>query len=117
MTKLITSVDEFKTRHATIKKNIAETYRIGNRLLDFLEKQVIIDYHLRGESEKLTADFPDLAEKAKKFLGYELYTDLAVKQSTDGANKHYVPLDSSDPHFQQLLAKQQDIQKLILNEL
>lgn len=31
-------LDEFKTRHATITQSIEETYRIGNRLLDYLEK-------------------------------------------------------------------------------
>lgn len=47
--KTMQVLDEFKTRHATITQSIEETYRIGNRLLDFLEKQIIIDYHLRGE--------------------------------------------------------------------
>jgi hypothetical protein len=31
-------LDEFKTRHATITLSIEETYRIGNRLLDYCEK-------------------------------------------------------------------------------
>ena len=36
--KTMQVLDEFKTRHATITQSIGETYRIGNRLLDFLEK-------------------------------------------------------------------------------
>jgi len=42
-------VDEFKTRHASITKLIDDTYLISNKLLDFIEKEIVIDYHLRGE--------------------------------------------------------------------
>ena len=68
---------------------------------------MIIDYHLRGEHEKLEEQFPELAEKSKKFLGYELYTDLAVTQAIDETerNKRYVPLEPSDPMFKVLLNK------------
>lgn len=31
-------VDEFRTRHSTITESINNTYRIGNKLLDFVEK-------------------------------------------------------------------------------
>ena len=48
---------------------------------------MIIDYNLRGEHEKLEEQFPELAEKSKKFLGYELYTDLAVAQAVDDTKK------------------------------
>jgi hypothetical protein len=73
------TLDEFKTRHATITQSIEETYRIGNRLLDYCEKQLIIDYHLKGEQEKLLTNFPHLADKAKKFLGFELFFELSVQ--------------------------------------
>ena len=76
--KTMQVLDEFKTRHATITQSIEETYRIGNRLLDFLEKQIIIDYHFRGEQENLLKEFPHLADKAKKFLGFELFFELSV---------------------------------------
>lgn len=42
------TLDEFQTRHATITESIEDTYRIGNKLMDFIEKQIIIDYHLKG---------------------------------------------------------------------
>ena len=42
-------VDEFKTRYATITNSIENTYFIGNKLLDYIEKQIIIDYHLKGK--------------------------------------------------------------------
>jgi hypothetical protein len=116
LVKTMTRVDEFTTRHATIKDNIAATYRIGNRLLDYLEKQVIIDFHLKGEHERLDKEYPELADKAKKFLGYEIYTELAVKQS-GGKEGVYVPMEPTDHLFKVLLDKQADIQKVIMNEL
>ena len=42
-------LEEFQTRHRTLSDKIEETYRIGNLMLDYLEKQIILDYHLRGE--------------------------------------------------------------------
>jgi len=39
---------------------------------------MIIDYHLRGDQKKLEQDFPEIAKKAKKFIGYELYFDMSV---------------------------------------
>ena len=95
-------VDEFKTRHATITADIEQTYRIGNRLLDFIEKQIIIDYHLKGEHDLLKEQFPHLEEKAKKFLGYETYFDLSV--APDG-----VPMSSNDPYYALLMKKSKDI--------
>ena len=62
-------VDEFKTRHTTITDSINDTYRIGNKLLDYVEKQVIIDFHLKGKQAYMEEKYPKLTEKAKKFLG------------------------------------------------
>lgn len=45
----IEALDEFKTRHRTITDSISETYKTGNAMLDFLENQIILDYHFRGE--------------------------------------------------------------------
>ena len=70
-------LDEFQTRHKTLSDKINETYRVGNIMLDYLEKQIIIDYHLRGEQSELEKEHPELAEKAKKYLGFELYGDLS----------------------------------------
>ncbi len=42
-------LDEFETRHKTLSDKIEHTYRVGNLMLDYLEKQIILDYHLRGE--------------------------------------------------------------------
>jgi len=38
-------------------------------LLDYVEKQVIIDYHLKGQQEKMEKEYPKLAKKAKKWFG------------------------------------------------
>ena len=45
------ALDEFTTRHRTISERINETYRIGKQMLDYLEKQVILDHHFRGEQD------------------------------------------------------------------
>ena len=47
-------------------------------MLDYLEKQIIIDYHLRGEQTELEKEHPDIAEKAKKYLGFEFYYELST---------------------------------------
>ena len=71
-------LDEFQTRHQTLSDKINETYKIGNFMLDYLEKQIIIDYHLRGEQTELEKEHPDLAEKAKKYRGCEFYYELST---------------------------------------
>ena len=58
-------LDEFETRHKTLSDKIEQTYRVGNLTLDYLEKQIIIDYHLRGEQAELEKEHPELAEIAK----------------------------------------------------
>lgn len=58
-------LDEFETRHKTLSDKIEQTYRVGNLMLDYLEKQIIIDYHLRGEQAELEKEHPELAEIAK----------------------------------------------------
>lgn len=37
---------------------------------------MIVDYHLKGQQEQLLADFPKLKEKAKKFVGVEVFYEL-----------------------------------------
>jgi len=95
--------EDFLTRHTTIKNSINDTYRIGNQLLDYVEKQMIIDYHLRGDQKKLEKDFPEIAKKAKKFIGYESYFDMSVTQISG------VPMSPNDPHYSTLMEKQAKI--------
>ena len=54
-------LDEFETRPKSLSDKIEQTYRVGNVMLDYLEKQIIIDYHLRGEQEELEKGHPELA--------------------------------------------------------
>ena len=103
-------LDEFKTRHATITADIEQTYRIGNRLLDFIEKQIIIDFHLKGEHEKMKNEFPHLEDKAKKFLGFETFFDLSV--APDG-----VPMSINDPYYDTLIKKSKDLHNQIQAEI
>jgi hypothetical protein len=46
--------------------------------------------------------FPHLEDKAKKFLGYEMFFDLSV--APDG-----VPMSTSDPYYEMLIKKSKDI--------
>lgn len=71
-------LEEFEMRHKTLSDKIEDTYKVGNMMLDYLEKQLILDYHIRGDQDELEKEHPELAEKAKKYLGFELYYD-AVK--------------------------------------
>lgn len=73
-------------------------------MLDYLEKQIIIDYHLRGEQAELEKDHPEIAEKAKKYLGFEFYYEL----STQAVGK---PLDPESKAFKILVTKSEDLNK------
>lgn len=95
-------LDEFQTRHKNLADKINETYKIGNIMLDYLEKQIIIDYHLRGEQAELEKEHPEVAEKAKKYLGFEFYYELS------GNNK---PLPPDSEHFKTIMAKAEDLNK------
>jgi hypothetical protein len=79
-------LEEFQTRHKTLSDKIEDTYRVGNLMLDYLEKQIILDYHLRGEQEELEKEHPELAEKAKKYLGFELYYDQPPEKGKPDPN-------------------------------
>ncbi len=41
-------LEEFEMRHKTLSDKIEDTYKIGNMMQDYLEKQIILDYHMRG---------------------------------------------------------------------
>jgi hypothetical protein len=42
------ALSEFITRHSTITERIEKTYRLGLKLTEHLEKQIILDFHFRG---------------------------------------------------------------------
>lgn len=46
-------------------------------MTEFLEKQIIIDFHLRGEQDIFEQEYPHLKKKAEKLLGYEFYFKLS----------------------------------------
>lgn len=70
-------------------------------MMEYLEKQLILDYHLRGEQANLENEYPELAEKAKKYLGYELYYAL-TKEDGKHINK-----DSKD--YKMLMAMSDEL--------
>ena len=71
-------------------------------MLDYLEKQIVLDYHLRGEQEILEKEHPELAEMAKKYLGYELYYEL----SSQAGGK---PLGNDSPGFKEIMKKADEL--------
>jgi hypothetical protein len=73
-------------------------------MLDYLEKQIIIDYHLRGEQAELEKEHPELAEIAKTYLGLELYYEVALK--ADGK-----PLLQDKAEYRTLIKMQEDLNK------
>ena len=73
-------------------------------MLDFLEKQIILDYHLRGEQADLEKEHPELAEYAKKYIGYEMYYELSAQ-----AGGKPLPVDS--PAFRQIMVKAEELNK------
>lgn len=70
-------------------------------MLDYLEKQIIIDYHLRGEQAEMEKNHTELAEKAKKYLGFELYYELS------GSEKPKVESEA----FKTIMQKSEDLNK------
>ena len=71
------ALDDFQTRHSTITDRITETYKIGNKMVEYLEKQIILDFHFRGEQDEFEVEYPHLKKKALELLGYEFYYELA----------------------------------------
>ena len=71
------ALDEFTTRHRSIRDRITETYKIGNQMTDYLEKQIILDHHFRGEQDLFEQEYPHLQEKAEKLLGSDTYFDCS----------------------------------------
>ncbi len=67
------ALDEFQTRHSTITEKINETYKIGNQMMDYLEKQIILDHHFRGEQDQFEQEYERLKAKAIKLLGHDTY--------------------------------------------
>ena len=95
-------LDEFETRHKTLSDKIEQTYRVGNLMLDYLEKQIILDYHLRGEQSELEKEHAELAEKAKKYLGFELYYEC----SSQAQGK---PLVANSDVYKEIMKKVEDL--------
>ena len=49
---------------------------------DYLEKQIILDYHFRGEQDLFETEYEHLKQKAEKLLGYNTYFDLSPLTGT-----------------------------------
>lgn len=102
-------MDEFTTRHSTIADRIQKTYRLGNKMVDFLEKQVILDFHFRGEQDVLEKNHPALKDKAVKYLGPTFYYDLSP---TTGQS-----LPKDDPMYSKLMDMYKRLETAIEKDL
>ena len=71
------AIKDFSTKHKVITERITETYRIGNQMMDYLEKQIILDHHFRGEQDLFEQEYPHLKQKALELLGQDIYFDCS----------------------------------------
>lgn len=86
----VNAINEFQSLHNSINERIASTYLISNKLHDYLEKRMILDYHFRGEQDKMETEHPELKEKALKMMGPVFYYDLTSNN---------LPLNESSESF------------------
>ena len=93
-------------RHSTITERINETHKISNHMLNYLEKQIIIDYHFRGEQEIFEEKQANLKEKAYKLLGIQFYHEL-------GSFEGPVTEEDQPERFEKLI----DIQRKLTSDL
>lgn len=54
------------------------TSKIGSKLDEYLEKQIILDFHFRGEQDVFEAEYGNLIDKAHNLLGEDLYDKLSA---------------------------------------
>lgn len=47
-------------------------------MMEFVENQIILDYHFRGEQDVFEKEFPHLKIKAETLFGYENYYTLST---------------------------------------
>lgn len=46
-------------------------------MMDYLEKQIILDHHFRGEQDLFEQEYPHLKQKALELLGKDIYFDCS----------------------------------------
>lgn len=101
------SLDEFQTRHSTIEKRISETYLVGKKMIEYLEKQIILDFHFRGDQDQFEEQYSELKKKALQLLGYEFYYELS----------NFVGCPLTEDEYPLQYAKIMEIQKKLSAEL
>jgi hypothetical protein len=50
---------------------------VSDKLRDYLEKQIILDFHFRGEQDVFEAEYSYLVDKAVSFIGPSFYFELS----------------------------------------
>ena len=51
-------------------------------MMDYLERQIILDHHWRGEQDIFESEYPHLKETAEKLLGPDTYFDCSALTGT-----------------------------------
>ena len=46
-------------------------------MLEYLQNQIILDFHFRGEQDEFEQEYPELKKHALELLGYEFYYELS----------------------------------------
>jgi len=69
---------------------IETTYRLGNKLIDFVSNSIIVSYHMDGKQKQLEEEAPELADRAKEILGNEFYYSFPHDKEKLKSDSKYV---------------------------
>jgi LETM1 and EF-hand domain-containing protein 1 len=64
---------KLRQRYDDLNREIETTYKLGNKMVEYVENTIIVDYHLECKQKELESEAPQLAEKAKEIFGNEFY--------------------------------------------
>ena len=67
---------KLKSRYSELDTEVKTTYRISNKVLEYMEHKIIVDYLMEGKQKELEEEAPELADKAKEIFGNEFYYGL-----------------------------------------
>ena len=76
-------------------------------MVEYLENQVILDFHFRGDQDQFEEQYSELKQRAQQLLGYEFYYELS----------NYVGSPLSEEHHPEQYTKIMAIQKKLSTEL
>jgi hypothetical protein len=66
-------LQKLKNRLQDLNKDIESSYRMGNKLIDYVGNSLILDYHMECRQKVLEKEAPELVNKAIETFGNEFY--------------------------------------------